>query len=134
MSAPDSGDEGKDAMVAANNLAITYFEQSKFQKAATIFEYVLQKYRPVPGSENDLMPVKVNLSAAYSELGKLDKAMEMQNDVLDTIRQDLGENHPAIINAMVLFSTILHMWTQRLGKGMTMDDTLLVLRLVKMKC
>ncbi|KAK1992665.1 hypothetical protein LX36DRAFT_559999, partial [Colletotrichum falcatum] len=41
-----------------------------------------------------------NLASTYSELGRLDEAVEMEKDVLNTRRQSLGNDHPDTITTM----------------------------------
>ncbi|KAK2061325.1 TPR-like protein [Colletotrichum caudatum] len=92
------GDDYGATSAAQQDLAYTLFKQGKVKDAARMLEEVLDPHRRCVGI--NLTTAKIALAVVYSELGRLDEAEQMQNDVLETCRQDLGDDHPDTITAM----------------------------------
>ncbi|GJC90047.1 kinesin light chain [Colletotrichum liriopes] len=116
------GNDSEETNGASYDLGLTYVNQGELQKAKTIFEEVVDKFR----NEIHLTKAKAALAATCSKLGDLDEAMKIEKEVLERIQQTHDKDDLETITAMQNLSVTLER-RGRLEEAFTLQSEVLEL-------
>ena len=95
------GAEHPETLEALNNLAVTYCQQERADKAKELLLQVVQSSKRVLGEEHPLtLTIMTNLALIYSQQGHRKETEELQLQVMQSSKKVYGEEHPRTLRAM----------------------------------
>src|SRR5579859_3952387 len=95
------GNEHQETLTSMSNLALTYRNQGKLNKAAALQERELEARKRTLGEEHPgTLTSMNNMAITYQSQGKLNEAAALQERVLEATKRTLGEEHPDTLRIM----------------------------------
>ena len=89
------GSSHRDTLTALSALARTYFQQSRFNDAAPLFERIIGERERVLGNDHpDTVDSRFDLARTYTSENRLQAAVPLFEQSLADWQRILGENHP----------------------------------------
>jgi Flp pilus assembly protein TadD len=84
-----------------NNLASTYLNQGRWNKAEPLMVQVMETTKRVLGEEHPYTLTSIaNLAFIYSKQGRWKEAESLEVQVMETTKRVLGEEHPHTLTSM----------------------------------
>ncbi|WP_437017887.1 tetratricopeptide repeat protein [Streptomyces sp. enrichment culture] len=94
------GPDHPDALIARNNLALSYSAAGRIHDALDLRERVLADSERLLGSDHPATLIaRNNLAASYSDAGRIHDALDLSKRVLADRERLLGSDHPATLIA-----------------------------------
>ncbi len=88
-------------MSSAIQLATVEFETSHTDRAIEVLEQAHDEFLPQVSSTNSkLMELEHNMMQAYNDVGDYEKSLQLGNELVDKIREVLGNKHPSLQAAL----------------------------------
>jgi len=102
------GPSHEDTLLAENNLASALTRHGERDRAAQLFEEVLEHQATKLGDDHPrTLATMNNLAGSYSALGRNDEAREMLERVLEIKRRVLEPEHPSIVTTLYTLGDVL---------------------------
>ncbi|MBB5206987.1 serine/threonine-protein kinase [Chiayiivirga flava] len=97
----ERGERDLQALKVRNNLAISLVRAGRREEARDHFEAVLEVRRGLlPPDDPDLLGSMLNVAAIRGALDDFDGALDLQQQVYDTLRRLHGDEHPKTLGAL----------------------------------
>jgi tetratricopeptide (TPR) repeat protein len=98
--AAEVGEGDRRAVAARTSLATNAMMRSRFDDAIDLLTRNIALMDGRPEFEQDLLPAKNNLAAAYLELGRFEEAAPILADTLEAKRRELGDADPSTLTSI----------------------------------
>ncbi|MFB7926951.1 FxSxx-COOH system tetratricopeptide repeat protein, partial [Streptomyces sp. NPDC056081] len=103
------GDKHPDTLTARANLAASYRQAGRTDKAINLMEHVLADRERLLGDEHpDTLNARNNLATSYHQAGRTDEAINLMEHVLADCERLLGDEHPNTLTTRANLATSYH--------------------------
>ena len=93
------GPDHPDTLASRSNLASTYRDAGRLDKAITLYEQILEDSRVLGADHPSTLTSRLNLASAYLAAGRLDDAIPLYEQVFSGRSRVLGPDHRSTLTA-----------------------------------